>query len=312
MLVELKRCNNIGSIDGLLFLAKILFDKPYVNKQEIVNRIALENPITLNCGGAVAFYEYLGYLNVEFDRVIPTDKLNLMRNLNNEAFIKGIIKDCLSALSEDGIFDFGSTCFDVEEGQLSIKRSAFPLAYAAIRNFLTVVGVLDKEDNGKIGIAESYESNFSDLLRSRQEKFSLEKLIECQKAQNERGLAAEEFVLRIEKDRVPQKSSWIKRISDFDVSAGFDIVSFEDLASNNYDRFIEVKCYIGEPHFYWSQNEADVAQIKGAKYYLCLVDYDKMISEPDYFPEYIQNPYIVIFEDEDWFVSTASYKVKKI
>jgi hypothetical protein len=312
MLVELKRCNNLGSIDGLLFLAKILFDKPYVNKQEIANRAALENSITLNCGGAVAFYEYLGYLNVEFDRVIPTDKLNSMRGLDNEAFIKSVIKDCISALSEDGIFDSGSTCFDVEEGQLSIKRSAFPLAYAAIRNFLTVVGALDKEENGEIGIAESYESDFSDLLRSRKEKFSLEQLLERQKAQNERGLAAEEFVLRIEKDRLPQKSSRIKRISDFDVSAGFDIVSFADSSSGKYDRFIEVKCYIGEPHFYWSQNEADVAQIKGNMYYLCLVDYNKMINEPGYLPEYIQNPYAVIFEDDNWLVNTASYKVQKI
>lgn len=312
MLVELKRCNNLGSVEGLLFLAKILFDKPYVNKQEIANRTALENTITLNCNGAVAFYEYLGYLNVEFDKVMPTDKLNSMRDLDKETFVKSVIKDCISALSDDGIFDSGSTCFDVEEGQLSIKRSAFPLAYAAIRNFLTVVGALDKEENGEIGIAESYESDFSDLLRTRQEKFSLEQLLERQQAQNERGLAAEEFVLRIEKERLPQKNSRIKRISDFDVSAGFDIVSFADSSSSNYDRFIEVKCYIGEPHFYWSQNEADVAQIKGNKYFLCLVDYDRMVNEPEYLPEYIQNPYTVIFEDDTWLVNTASYKVQKI
>jgi len=312
MLVELKRCNNLGNIEGLLFLAKILFDKPYVNKQEIANRSALENSITLNCGGAVAFYEYLGYLKVEFDKVIPTDKLNSMRDLDEDIFIKRVIKDCISALSDDGVFDSGSTCFDVEEGHLSIKRSAFPLAYAAIRNFLTVVGALEKEENGEIGIAESYESDFSDLFRNRQEKFSLEQLLERQKAQNERGLAAEEFVLKIEKERLPQKSSRIKRISDFDVSAGFDIVSFADSASSNYNRFIEVKCYIGEPHFYWSQNEADVAQIKGDKYYLCLVDYDRMINEPGYLPEYIQNPHMVIFEDDAWLVNTASYKVQKI
>lgn len=312
MLVELKRCNNVGSVEGLLFLAGILYNKTYVSKQEIANRVSLENSITLNCSGAIAFFEYLGYLENGIDRVVPTEKINEIANLPQEEFVKRVVKDCIVTLTDEGLFDAGSTCFDVEEGQLSIKRSAFPLAYAAIRNFLTTVGALDKEENGEIGINESYESDFSDLLRSRQEKFTLAQLLEKQKEQNARGLAAEEYVLKLEKERLPGKASRIKRISDFDVSAGFDIVSFSDSSSHQYDRFIEVKCYIGEPHFYWSENETDVARIKGEKYFLCLVDYERMISEPDYIPDYIQDPYSVIFDDESWLVNTASYKVQKI
>ncbi|HFQ5616577.1 TPA: DUF3883 domain-containing protein [Streptococcus equi subsp. zooepidemicus] len=74
---------------------------------------------------------------------------------------------------------------------------------------------------------------------------------------------------------------------------------------------MEVKCYLGQPHFYWSENEVDVAKIKGAKYILCLVDYLKML-ESSYEPEYITDPYSVIFDDESWIVNTASYKVQKI
>ena len=312
MLVELKRCNSIGNVEGILFLAGILFNKPVVDRQEISNRVSLENGITLNCSGAVAFFEYLGYVQSEPDRVIPTDKLNSMENLDREGFINQVVKDCITTLTDEGIFDAGSTCFDVEEGHLSIKRSAFPLAYAAVRNFLTVVGALDKEENGEIGISESYEADFSDLLRSRQEKFTLQQLLERQKEQSARGLAAEEFVLKLEKDRLPGKAPRIKRISDFDVSAGYDIVSFDSTTSSHYDRFVEVKCYLGEPHFYWSENEADVAKIKGNKYFLCLVDYQKMMDDPEYMPEYIQNPYSVIFDDDTWLVNTASYRVQKI
>lgn len=312
MLVELKRCNSIGSVEGILFLAGILFNKLAVDKQEISNRVSLENGITLNCSGAVAFFEYLGYLENEPDRVIPTDKLNGMEALSHDEFISQVVKDCITTLTDEGIFDSGSTCFDVEEGHLSIRRSAFPLAYAAVRNFLTLVGALDKEENGEIGISESYEADFSNLLRSRQEKFTLQQLLERQKEQSARGLEAEEFVLKLEKSRVPIKAAKIKRISDFDVSAGYDIVSFDSEMSTHYDRFVEVKCYLGEPHFYWSENEADVAKIKGDKYYLCLVDYQKMVDNPEYVPEYIQNPYSVIFDDDTWLVNTASYRVQKI
>ena len=59
MLIELKRCNSIGNIDGLLFLLSILFGKSKVSRSEINNRCAMENGITVNCSGAIAFLEYL-------------------------------------------------------------------------------------------------------------------------------------------------------------------------------------------------------------------------------------------------------------
>lgn len=311
MLTELKRCNTVGNIDGILFLVSILSNKTYVNKSEIANRCSLESNILLNCSGAVSFFNYLGYVEDDIDRVIPTEKINFMANLTNEQIIQRMIKDCITALTNDGIFDKDSTCFDVEHGRLSIKRSAFPIAYAAIRNFLISVGALDKEKNGEIGINESYEADFSYELHSRKQKFGLDQLLEKQKEQNRRGLEAEEFVLKFEKERVQTKGHKIKRISDFDVSAGYDIVSFDSASSSNYDRFIEVKCYTGNKHFYWSENEVDVARIKGDKYILCLVDYEKM-NAPRYVPEFISNPFSVIFSDETWLVNTASYHIKKI
>ena len=88
-------------------------------------------------------------------------------------------------------------------------------------------------------------------------------------------------------------------------------MSFKDSESTIYDRFIEVKCYLGDPHFYWSENEVDVAKRKGDRYILCLVDYERM-TEDGYKPEYITNPSEIIFSDDGWLVNTASYKVQKI
>lgn len=311
MLTELKRCNSIGNIAGLLFLVSMLSGRKRASLNELVNRCSLEKKIKIHCSGAIAFLQYLGYVEIENGLVIITEKFNVLPIYDKEGIINAFVKESISRITAEGLFDSDSTSFDVDKGHLNIKKSAFPLAYAAIRNFLTTAGVLEKEVNGEIGISESYEREFSSKLRNRKEKFTLEQLMQKQAEQSQRGLEAEEFVLKLERDRIPLKAHKIKRISDFDVSAGYDIVSFDTNGSVIYDRFIEVKCYIGKPHFYWSENESDVAKRKGDKYVLCLVDYAR-IEEPSYEPEFIVNPYEKIFKDDTWLVNTASYKVQKI
>lgn len=311
MLTELKRCNSIGSTEGLLFLIAIIAGKERITQAEIRSRCALENGVTVNCPGAVAFLEYLGLVTLASDTVMATDRLDGLALKEAPEQIAGIIKQCIKQLTEDGIFDRDTTAFDPERGHLSIKRSAFPLAYAAIRNFMTAVGALEKEQQGEIGISDDYEDDFAAVIRNRRKKLTLEQLLQQKEEQSTRGLEAEEFVLQLEKNRLPAKAARIKRISDYDVSAGYDIISFEDDRSVVYDRFIEVKCYIGDPHFFWSENEVDVARIKGGRYILCLVDYTR-IGHPSYQPEYIVNPAEVIFESDEWMVNTASYRIQKV
>lgn len=311
MLTELKRCNSIGNVDGILFLVSIMAGKEKISRDEIRNRYALENNVTVNCPGAVAFFEYLRLVDTTSDTVMPLSALNSLATKSNSDVIEQLATLSINRLVEEGIFDKNATGFDAEKGHLTIKRSAFPLAYAAIRNFLTMAGALDKEKNGEICVAGEYESDWTEQLRNRRKKFTLEQLLKQQEEQSKRGLETEEFVLGIERSRLPEKARKIKRISDFDVSAGYDIVSFERDDTEHYDRFIEVKCYIGSPHFYWSENESDVAKIKADKYILCLVDYTR-IGEPGYQPTYIRNPYETIFEGNEWHVNAASYRVQKI
>lgn len=311
MLIELKRCNSIGNVEGLLFLLSILLGKSKVSRSEINNRCAMENGITVNCPGAIAFLEYLKLVEVNENTIIPMDLINRLIIKNRDKTINEIIRLCLDQMIEDGIFDQDTLVFDPNRGHLSVKRSAFPLTYAAVRNFLTLAGVFEKEKNGEIGVTSYYEDILARGLKARRKKFTLEQLLKQQEEQSKRGLEAEEFVLTLERNRLPGKAQRIKRISDFDVSAGYDIVSYNTDASERYDRFIEVKCYLGNPHFYWSENECDVARQKGEKYVLCLVDYSR-ISELSYQPQYIQNPYKTIFTGGNWLVNTASYKIQQI
>ena len=311
MLTELKRCNSIGNVDGVLFLVSIMVGKAKISRDEIWNRCALENNIIVNCPGAVAFFEYLRLVDTTPGFVMPLPELDALAAKRDSEVIEQLAAKSINRLVEDGIFDKDAIGFDAEKGHITIKRSAFPLAYAAIRNFLTMVGALDKEENGEICIAGNYESEWTEQLCNRRKKITLEQLLKQQEDQGKRGLEAEEFVLELEKKRLPGLAQKIKRISDFDVAAGYDIVSYKDNESEHYDWFIEVKCYIGSPHFFWSENESDVARIKADKYILCLVDYLRM-GEPGYYPEFIRNPYETIFGSDEWLINTSSYRIQKI
>lgn len=311
MLTELKRCNSIGNTAGILFLVSMMAGKEKISRDEIRNRCALENNIIVNCPGAVAFFEYLRLIDTTSDIIVPSSELNTLAAKSNGEVIEQLAAMSINRLVEDGIFDKDATGFDAEKGHLTIKRSAFPLAYAAVRNFLTMAGVLDKEENGEICVAGNYESDWTAQLRNRRKKCTLEQLLKQQEDQSKCGLEAEEFVLDLEKKRLPELAQKIKRISDFDVAAGYDIVSYENSGTEHYDRFIEVKCYMGSPHFFWSENESDIARIKANKYILCLVDYSR-IGEPGYQPEFIRNPYETIFDSDDWLVNTSSYRIQRI
>ncbi|HEK9983024.1 TPA: hypothetical protein TUU08_001756 [Streptococcus equi subsp. zooepidemicus] len=176
MLIELKRCNSIGNIDGLLFLISMIAGKTKISQSEIRNRYALENGITVNCPGAIAFLQYLGYVEVTDSEVIPNDEMSAFTTEAIDS-ISILVKRCMEELVEEGIFDRDAVGFDSEKGRLSIKRCAFPLTHAAIRNFLTMAGALEKEENGKICLTDYYESDFTAQLRSRKKRFTLEELM---------------------------------------------------------------------------------------------------------------------------------------
>ena len=121
---------------------------------------------------------------------------------------------------------------------------------------------------------------------------TLEQLKKEQKSQEERGEKAEEYILKLELKRLkghPQYNK-IKRISNDNVSAGFDIQSFKSLESNKIDKLIEVKSFLGTQRIYWSINEVKVASKKMNNYSLCIVDSSK-IKDKDYIYKEIINPY---------------------
>ncbi|MDG7045532.1 MAG: DUF3883 domain-containing protein [Nitrososphaerota archaeon] len=131
------------------------------------------------------------------------------------------------------------------------------------------------------------------------------------------GGRAEEFVLAWERERLnragmARESTLAKRISQTDVTRGYDIESFT-LAGEKPDRFIEVKCTKSPIlRFFWSKNEVDKAKELGLKYFIYFVWLGEG-GEPEGDPEIIENPVKNVLENPARFlVSTGTLIVREV
>ena len=131
--------------------------------------------------------------------------------------------------------------------------------------------------------------------------------------QAERGKEAEEFVLAFERERLVSHP-WVDmvvRLSEDNVSVGYDILSFEDSTSTRLNRFIEVKSYSGQKRFHWSNNETNTAKKYPREYCIYLVEIGS-IQKKGYAPEIIPDPYTWIFDmKRDWEAKPDGWIVTK-
>lgn len=149
---------------------------------------------------------------------------------------------------------------------------------SSLRNFLISIDLVKYEINGDQYLLLSDE--FLDKLNQR--KFSPEELRRQLEKQNQIGLLAEEFVFKIEKEKIYKfdQSLLPEHVSKFDVSAGFDILSYQ----KNNDRikkiFIEVKAVSSSNFkFYLSNSEFQTSLKYKDDYFLYLLPVDHTVVE---------------------------------
>lgn len=128
-----------------------------------------------------------------------------------------------------------------------------------------------------------------------------QQLYDLRNAKKSIGNSGEDFVLRYEQQRLAchPRSSEIAIVGREDVGLGYDIASFEGLTSPHHDRFIEVKTFAGQPHFFLSQGEWAAAVKHGTRYYLYLVDLSQL-SVPGYQPTIIRDPAAKLPANPNW------------
>ncbi len=198
--------------------------------------------------------------------------------------------------------------YDEMKNQFYIFVNAIPLKYMGLTVLMEQAGEFERIKNKEyfVGIKE-----YRNAIKKKPQ-ISIEELQKRLAQDVEHGEQAERFALQYEQARL--KSLGINKmplaISSVDVMAGYDMVSYESIESENYDRFIEVKA-ISKTGFFWSKNEYEVAKLKGERYYLYLVELNR-INDPEYVPEMVQNPAINVMELGEWFAEPQSYHVKRV
>lgn len=307
MHAELRRCNSIGDDRGIIYFSGVILSDRPVKRESARQICSFVNDIRLNFNAAVAFFEYLGLIESESNNQISSTELGLQLKQNApEALTESLCHLCLQKVVDEGYLPSRVIRFDTDSGRYIIQKHGFPITAAVFRNFLIQMKALLEQPDGGLLITEQYEKVFAKVQKASRRKLSLAEL----KLRLEQGAKAEEFVLAFEHTRLHGSSviHKVKRISEIDVTAGYDIISFSDCASTVYDRFIEVKSYKGTPHFYWTKNEMEVAAIYGERYFIYLVDIDR-IFDLKYTPMIITNPSKSIAKSDVWIMQPESYYV---
>jgi len=189
---------------------------------------------------------------------------------------------------------------------INSARTNFPFLW--FLSLLEQLGVLERLHKPFYKVTPEFEELFLEFVRNSHahqitgKGVTPEKLAKRQLQNQILGLEAELFCMAYEKSRLenhPHVSN-IRHIALEDVSAGFDILSFDGVTDLIPNRQIEVKSWVTEKRFFLSKSEYEIAKHSGDQYYLYLVNRCSM-NETGYTPDIFKNPYDTFFHSEtDW------------
>lgn len=248
--------------------------------------------------GCLPLLNSIGIIEINASDEIIVDRSFLNHLESQKLMIDRLVERLMMSLNLDPVFHdiFCSEhiSYDIIYHSIQIDNSAFPLKYACFKQLLIDFRVLNEHPTRKFNkyiINGRYKKIFDKevLPEIKRRKIGIEELRKSLEQNQIHGEEAEKFVLEFEKDRLNGKMG-IDWVAEYSISDGYDIASFETVNSKEHDRFIEVKSYSGQPYFFWSRNEIDIARIKKNSYYLYLVDRSRM-NYSGYVPIIIQDPY---------------------
>ena len=246
---------------------------------------------------SICLLEFVDCIVLKKSKIVSVNRNAVNPKEILELVLSGISKETEAAefLSDKAIG------FDVEKNLFYLENSLIPLRYSSIRNLLTSLDIL-KINKGKAYINKAYTETFELFITevknsyvSRFEKqLSLRDLKRILRNKELLGKKAEAIALEYERNRLKGHKyiQKIQIISALDCSAGYDIISFNNLLAKETNRYIEVKAF--NNRFYFSNNEIEKSKLLKNNYFLYLVNIKtKNVLE-------IPNPYSDIFEKQLW------------
>ena len=230
------------------------------------------------------------------------------KDFKQSIFKKLSMNDNYASLIKNYIINFSQDSNSV----YSFKpQNYYNRATSDLRNFLISTQIIKEDNNRYILLDENIYNLIKKKIRSPD---VLKKILE----QKEKfGLEAENVVFQYEKNKLKKLDKNLKpiHISQQDVDAGYDILSYEKHKDTFKKIFIEVKGISRSDYrFYLSINESMVAEKYKEDYYLYLIPRD--FSKPEKFDltKMIKINNItknVLDNKKEWKISTSTFLIKK-
>lgn len=314
MLEELKRLNIQSDREEITyFLCNVVGTSPITRNDAMVLCSHAPGKHHLSCDDLMTYCAAFGWIIILDNTLLLADDLKEHvkhgRQINDY-----LIKSAVNLLFDSDILGADMFFYDSVQSQYGFKNECFPLKLSSVRNVLLSQGFLRVNRSiagSHFYVSPEYETLVASHCVKKRKAMSLEQLKKRLENNELAGEKAELFALEYEHRRLgPEGGTKVKRISDIDVSAGYDIVSVNTPDSLKTNRFIEVKA-ISEAGFFWSKNEYEVAKLLATDYYLYLIDLTK-IYDDNYEPEIINNPAQQIMENSLWLIEPQSYHIQKI
>lgn len=291
------------------------------NKEHVLNRYQNRYFIeqTSDVNDVIEFAEKLDFVKINDDLVSLTChgksfsklvKHNLNPSNEQRQYVENLLPK-IPLLCKELQTQFQSFHIDFEH-QPPIHRSIkqMPTNFHLLE-FFQDVGTIKIDDDG---MYVPSEKNYLMSVIKNIEHIKKIDFEELNRKKTEIGKLGEKLAMEYEIDRLFDQQNLreqIKHVSLYDDFAGYDILSYNDLNSDesHHDRMIEVKATVGnEPVFYLSANELDVAAHHKSKYWIYLWT-DVLGSNPCIYM--IQNPYEKFFVNSENKPEPVAYRVDK-
>jgi len=215
------------------------------------------------------------------------------------------------------LFEFFSLNRTTSMYELSIPDNFLSNSQNNTIHFFKYLGIL-QEHSFIIYVDKKYSQLVYELVAD--SRGITEQQLEKSLMENRRlGAQAEHAIVEFEKQRLRKlgksaQAELVKRISTIDVSAGYDIESFDGITDEIFpNRFIEVKATQGnEIRFYWSNNEMRVARKKKDDYWIYMLVSFREDRPQDSIPIIIQNPEYCIKKNNCLIMKAHTFLINEI
>jgi hypothetical protein len=310
---SLEKLSKIGSPKSISFVANWL-SKNVTSVETLMQYASSTSGIKASeINPILILFESMELIKIVDDSYIDGASILKEKYLKSEeSFKEWFVEKFIDFALDNSIINIDTISYSINDNAYIMSATTIkPKQHACYRNILADYSVIELLNDARYLVNNELEKAIK--IPKRHRKISEKQLLHNLQIQRKLGEKGEMFVLEYEKKRIsnPTLQDMIQRISIIDVSAGFDIVSFESNDSSKLDRFIEVKTYNGSEHFYWSQNEIDKARLMGDSYYLYLVD-DDCIEKEDFEPTIIKNPAKVVLNSLEWMQRPESFEIERL